>query len=156
MSDTMRVGISYRVVVRILNGKVESQITEGLDMVSKVESIRTSSTMQVEMIDPDKAFSITASNNSQIQIVDSMEYTEWVFNVTPIESGRHPLSIVSSIITEGGKKDRTYSNTVFVKMNIIHQTEDFWESEWKWLFTTLIIPIIGWWYKNRKKSKDAS
>jgi hypothetical protein len=155
MEDTMSVGISYRVVVRILNSKNESSISEGLEVVSRVESIRTSSTMQVEMIDPHKAFSITASNNSQIQIVDSIEYTEWIFNVMPLESGRHPLSIVSSIITENGKKDRTYSNTVFVKMNIIRQTEDFWESEWKWLFTTLIIPLIIWWYKNRKKS-DAS
>lgn len=156
MPDTMTVGASYKVVVRIINTNKESLITinEGLSMVSKIEHIRTSSTMQVELNDPDKSFTISKSNSSEIQIVDSVEYTEWIFNVIPSKAGIHPLSIVSSIITANGTKDKTYINTVFVKMNILHDTEEFWDKEWKWLFSTIIIPFIVWFYNNRKKKKD--
>ena len=142
LPDTMRVGINHRVVVRIINSQVETNISEGLTHTSEVVSIRTSSTMQVEMVDANKAFLITSSN-SQIQIVDSIEYTEWIFDVKPIKSGNHPLNIVSSIITDDGRKDKTYSHTVYVKMNIVSQSKSFWQEEWKWIFSSLIIPLMA-------------
>ena len=154
IEDTMKLGINYKVVVRILNGKNRTEITSGVKSSAVVEDIKTSSTMEVEMVDPDKAFNITSSN-SQIQVVDSLEYTEWIFIVKPILSGSHPLTITSSIIQENGKKEKTYSKDIFVKSNVVVSVKGFWATYWQWLFSTIIIPFVIWLYKN-KKSKDAS
>lgn len=154
IEDTMKLGINYKVVVRILNGKNQTEITSGVKSSAVVEDIKTSSTMEVEMIDPDKAFNITSSN-SQIQVVDSLEYTEWIFIVRPILSGSHPLTITSSIIQENGKKEKTYSKDIYVKSNVAVSVKGFWSTYWQWLFSTIIIPLVVWFYKN-KKSKDAS
>jgi len=154
LSDTMKLGITSKVIIRIVNGRSSVAISEGLSNTSRIESIRTSSTMEVEIKDPHSAFNIKSLNNSKIQFIDSIEYTEWSFSITPIKSGRHPLTIVSSIITEGGRRDRVYNNTILVESNIMHKTKSFWDAEWKWLFTTLIIPFIIWFYKKRKSKSD--
>jgi hypothetical protein len=154
IEDTMKLGINYKVVVRILNGKNRTEITSDVKSSAVVEDIKTSSTMEVEMVDPDKAFNIT-SGNSQIQVVDSLEYTEWIFIVKPVLSGSHPLTITSSIIQENGKKEKTYSKDIFVRSNVVVSVKGFWATYWQWLFSTIIIPFVIWLYRN-KKSKDAS
>lgn len=153
IEDTMKLGINYNVVVRILNGKSD-EIGLGLDK-SNLQDIKTSSNMEVEMVDPDKAFNITA-NNSQTQIVDSLEYTEWTFIVKPILAGSHPLTITSSIIQENGKKEKTYSQVIYVKNDVIVTAKGFWQTYWQWVFSTIIIPLSIWLYNQNKKSKNAS
>lgn len=63
------------------------------------ERPRISDVMGVELLDPDsdKAFSITTINDT-VQFVEKDLVTEWIFCVTPLKEGQHPLVLKISII----------------------------------------------------------
>lgn len=108
--------------------------------------------MEVEIVDPTSNSFLIVKNNSDVQLVDTTDYTEWVYNVTPNKSGRLKLNVIVSIIREKGKKQIVYFDNVYVKSNPVIVVETFWEKYWQWCFSTLIIPF-GIWLWNRKKKR---
>lgn len=155
--DTMKYMNIYQVVVRIDRTPKKEFVFEGL--TDPVEAtIRTSDVMEVELIDPtEKSFSIVRINNPQ-QIVDTIDYTQWVFDVVPLRSGSLKLKVVVSIISNGNKKQVVYSDDVTVTSNIVAlakvQTKTFFEKHWKWVMTVIVIPFVIWFYNSKKKKND--
>ena len=154
--DTMLVMKNYEIVIRISKSNSQTTISQNIERKEKVktEQIKTTSKMQVELIDPQKdCFNITSVNSSK-QLVDST-YTEWKFNVQPIKSGTNRLDLVVSIFLNEDLKQVSYSDEIFVKANPKAQIKDFWSTNWKWIFEKLVLPLVTWfigyWMGKKKK-----
>lgn len=154
--DTMVVGKLYIIRIRINRDTSDKTISNGLSPRSASAEIRTTYKMEVSVIDPsndgDKYFNITKSNENT-QFVEDSGYTEWVYGITPIKSGRRKINLVISIIKGENKKQIVYLDEVWVKSNPVVAIKKGWNDNWKWLMTTIIIPLIIWLY-NRRKKKD--
>ena len=151
--DTMVSFKDYSVVVRIANTK-DTNITKGI--VSPTTAvIRISSRMEVRLQNgqPDSAFQIRTINDG-IQMVDSISYTEWKFSVKPLRSGKSSLVLVVSIINGNDVKQTVYTDDVKVISNPIGWSERFWDSEYKWLFTTFLIPVFIYFWKKKRENEQ--
>ena len=129
--DTMRVMKNYDIIVRISRSKTNVEISENLNGKVVTKSIKTSHTMQVELVDPTGECFKISEVNSQKQMVDS-SYTEWIFNVTPLKSGNNKLNLVVSIFRNDDVKQTVYSDEIYVQANAPAQIKTFWYENWKW------------------------
>jgi hypothetical protein len=113
--------------------------------------------MEVVVIDPSqsesKNFNILKQNSDK-QLVDDDDYTEWVYSVQPLKSGNLKLNIIVSIIKDDNLKQVVYFNTTYVKSNTGVVVKTFWEKNWQYLLSTIIIHFIIFIYKNRKKNNE--
>ena len=80
--------------------------------------------------------------------------------LTPIKGGDIFLKIMVSVIvkSEEGtiKKDiPVYDEIISVKSNAIFTIKGFINQYWQWIMTTIIIPLIVWFYNKKKKNKES-
>ena len=154
--DTMKLGNIYTIKIRIKRDINNLKIIDTL-YKQQVVNIKTTSCMEVVVIDPStndsKSFSILKQNSDK-QFIDDSDYTEWVYSVKPLKSGKLKLNIVISIIKNDNKKEIVYFNSVYVKSDNIVVVETFWEKYWQWIMSTIIIPFIVFIYKKRKNKED--
>jgi len=153
----MLVRNTYQVIVRVSKSSVH--IYENLNGEVKTSSIPITQSMEVKVLDPsvsdNKMFDIV-SDNKPIQLVENNEnVTQWTFNVTPLRSGSSKLKVVVSIIRDGLVKEVVYEDDVTVKTDITKTVPYFIAKYWQWLLSTIIIPIIVWFTKRKKKSEDS-
>ena len=151
--DTMIIFKEYRIIVRITKEKNISNTLSGISSIDgnvSTSNIQVSNQMEVilkdESSDDDPSFKIKQVNSDQ-QIIDKTDYTEWIFNVTPIKNGEKRLDLVISIIKNDHKKQIVYSDKIIVKNSEILKIESFWSKYWQWIISTLLIPFIIWLYK---------
>lgn len=150
--DSMKIGKVSEVFIRISSDKSSVTITENTSNKTQTASIRVSSNMEVELIDPaSDAFKIVENNTARQIIENGDTYTEWRWDVTPLKSGMKSLKIVVSIIKDGGTKQKVYVDSVIVKSNPILQTENFFEKYWQWMMSSIVIPFIIWFWKRKKR-----
>lgn len=154
--DTMKLGNTYTLRIRINRDVNYLKLTDTL-YKQQVVNIKTTSSMEVVVIDPStddsKSFSILKQNSDK-QFIDDSDYTEWVYSVKPLKSGKLKLNIVISIIKNDNKKEIVYFNSVYVKSDNVVVVETFWEKYWQWIMSTIIIPFIIFIYKKRKNKED--
>ncbi len=150
--DTMIVFHEYIITVRISKEQGTTEITENLQGNITRKTIKTSERMEVILVDssPDSAFRIKNINKSG-QIIDSVDYTEWKFGVKPLKPGRKTLNLVVSIINGDNIKQKVYSDEIHVKANIGGEVKSWWSKYWQWVFTTVIIPLVIYFWKRKKK-----
>lgn len=154
--DTMKLGNTYTLRIRINRDINHLKLTDTL-YKQQVINIKTTSSMEVIVIDPStedsKSFSILKQNSDK-QLIDDSDYTEWVYSVKPLKSGKLKLNIIISIIKNDNKKEIVYFNSVYVKSDNVVVVETFWEKYWQWIMSTIIIPFIIFIYKKRKNKED--
>ena len=167
--NEMQVGREYLVKVRIskqnnrtvlLVGDREIPISDNLEEV-KVESITVSPVMSASLLSSKKYFEITPLS-TDIQNIDKEGYTEWVWNVSPLQSGENNLKLNVKIrIKEDGNdyyKDITiFERKIKVKSNIGFSIKDFIFKNWEWFMGVIFIPLFQWlWllWKRKKEEKD--
>jgi hypothetical protein len=150
--DHMKVSNTETVTVRIAPKGEASGITTGL-------SGQTSTASQ-EHITPNMAakldgigFEITALT-PETQLVAGGGFAEWRWNVTPTEAGDHNLNV--SIIAKLDQYERvvsTETHAVHVDGNPMGAFEDFFEKNWQWLASAIVIPLIALLWNSRAKRK---
>jgi hypothetical protein len=154
--DTMQVMKNYDIIIRISRSNTNVEISQNLNGKVITKNIKTSHTMQVELVDPTGECFKVSEVNSQKQIVDS-SYTEWRFNVTPLKSGNNKLNLVVSIFKNDDVKQTVYSDEIYVQANAPAQIKSFWYENWKWSMEKIIIPILAWlfgrWWGKRSEKK---
>ena len=159
--DTMIILRNYDIIVRIMkkvndSNKSDLNIHKNIGVKYVDTNIMITNRMEVDLVDssPDSCFKICRVN-SGIQLIDNSSYTEWIFTVRPMKHGKKELKLVISIIEDGDKKQIVYTDVVNVKDDIGKDIFIFWKSEWKWIFTTILIPIfVYFWKKRNKKNND--
>jgi len=143
---------TYTVRARVSRSLVDVKIYK--DIVPVLDTIiRTSETMQVELIDP-SGVNFKIVSQSAKQFIDVDEPTEWVFFVTPLNYGESKLSIVVSIIKDGNLKQTVYNGDVIVKTTTWLEIKLWFGNYWQWFTVVLLIPIIKFLHsKFSKKEK---
>lgn len=152
--DTMDIKQTYTVTVRISKAKnIAFMITDFKDTV-KTAVVKTSSKMEVRLVDVNNSFTVVADNSGE-QVIDSdsTTYTQWTWNVTPNKSGVNALKIVVACFDEqNNKKEIVYQDKILIKGSVEKATLGFFEEYWQYLLSTFIIPILLWLFKKKKDS----
>lgn len=136
--------------IPISDANVESRVT--------IENIRVEKTMTAELISDDGAFKVIPQNTDK-QIIEDGEYTEWGWMVTPIKSGKTYLKLIIRIKIEvdgeANYKDIVvFDKDIEVKANASLEVKSWLAEYWQWLMTTIIIPLVIFFYKKRNKKEE--
>jgi hypothetical protein len=152
----MKVRTTHQVIVRISKSTVH--ILENLEGEVKSTIIPVTETMEVKLVDPspedDKMFEIVPDNEGIQLVEDNESITEWTWNVTPKRSGEAKLKVVISIIRDGVKKEKVYSDEVIVKSDIKKSSWYFIRTYWEWIMSSLVLPFVIWFFTKRKKKEE--
>lgn len=140
---------TYTIRIRI-NRDVRDDEAIAVDMSehSRTAVIRTSKIMEVTVTDPAPAdrknFAIVKSDEDGKQLVETTkgEFTEWIFEVTPLRTGKLKLNVVVFIIVEGARKQEVYFHQVEVRASAWSLFKHWWEKYWQWVMGAILIPII--------------
>lgn len=167
----MQVGKSYQIKLRISKqkgkevnhtlvvGEREIPIAdENVDSKVTIENIRVERTMTAELLSEDGAFKVTKLNTDK-QVIEDESYTEWGWIVTPQKSGKTYLKLVIKIKIEADgevsyKDIVVFDKDIEVKANASLEVKGWLSQYWQWLMTTIIIPIVVFFYKKREKRKQ--
>lgn len=167
----MQVGNSYQIKLRITKekgkevnktlviGEREIPIADpNIESKVTIENIRVERTMTTELLSEDGAFTITPLNTDK-QIIEDESYTEWGWIVTPLKSGKTYLKLIIKIKIEADGETSYKDIVVFdkdieVKTNLKHGVKGWVSQYWEWLMSTIIIPLVIFFYKRREKKKE--
>jgi hypothetical protein len=153
----MKVGTPERVEVRIARDAAEDL---GLGLKGRgapqTENIRAGPFMTVKLTG--KEFDITPLSEDD-QLVAKDQFTEWSYLVKPLESGMHNLNLSVGVrikLPGGGEETRFYpvlERAIRVRVDPASSIRQFLEANWQYLATTLVLPLIAWWWKHQRKRK---
>jgi hypothetical protein len=168
--NEMEVGKEYVIKLRITKerGKEVNKVLvlgdrdiliSDIDVNSRVtiENIRVEKSMTAQLISTDEAFIVTPQNTDR-QLIEDQEYTEWGWLVKPLKSGNSYLKLIIKIRIDSDG-EATYKDIVVfdknikVKSDIKYDLKTWLSKYWQWLMTTIIIPLVIFFYKKRK-NKD--
>jgi len=153
------------VVIQLVlsGGRTIEQLQEELTALGEQEGeqIRASDTMEAQLTGP--GFDI-APVTPEIQLVSKEAVTEWQWEVEPTKTGERRLHLALSALIDLGGKDRTYTvrtfeRTLVVKVTFGERLQTFIGDNWQWLWTALLIPIVGLvlrWRQRRKLPPSGS
>lgn len=164
----MRVGKSYNIKLRISKEKdkiklIRNNSSNNLQTDTNysitIESVRVEPLMTAELFGDKKAFEINPVS-TELQNIEDKGYTEWEWQVIPIKSGIRFLKLivrvrvrVEDVITF---KDITvFDRNIRVKSNIGYVSSNFITEYWQWLMTTIIIPLIIWFWNRKNKKRNS-
>ena len=164
----MKVGKSYQIKLRISKEKdkielIRNNSSNNLQTDTNysitIESVRVEPLMTAELFGDKKAFEINPVS-TELQNIEDKGYTEWEWQVIPIKSGIRFLKLivrvrvrVEDVITF---KDITvFDRNIRVKSNIGYVSSNFITEYWQWLMTTIIIPLIIWFWNRKNKKRNS-
>jgi hypothetical protein len=112
----------------------------------RMEARRSGSTFAITAITPEE------------QAVSRSEVTEWKWEVKPTSVGSQRLHLTLTALISYGetttrKAIRTFDKLIEVEVTWNQRIGSFLETNWQWLWTVLLIPIVSWLWKRRKGVK---
>lgn len=95
------------------------------------------------------------------QILSKTDNTTWLWTLKPKNVGKHKIDIgVIAIIKLGNEETehhiKTFKKTVEIEITATQIVFAWISKYWQWLASTIVIPLLLWAYKNRKKSTEQS
>lgn len=164
IQDSMIVGKTEQIVVTLSNGLDRDEVISKIEYLAENEEnvvtneIRLAPIMSVKLIDPTgENFKIIPITSEQ-QFLENKEITFWKWNITPLKKGNNPLTLTIDIIVNNNTKNiQVYEDFIYVYSTetVWDKVTDFWKSDWKWIFSTLLIPLFLWLYRLLKKKNLA-
>jgi hypothetical protein len=118
------------------------------------EAVQVANTMQARLTG--EGFRITAQTPER-QLVSS-GVTEWAWEITPLSPGRHTLTLaLDALVPLDGnvvpRTLRTFRKPIEVDVTAGQRVTSFVGEHGKWIWTTLLVPVLGWAAKHRKDRK---
>jgi hypothetical protein len=126
----------------------------------RAEIIKITNIMRAELSDPSPPgtanFFIDPAGEQE-QLVDLVggDLTTWVWTVTPLQEGNHPLNVtVSLIFDKNGEKIPKIEKQVFRVDVVVMRT--FWQKNWWWLALLTALPagLLLWLLLSRRKRRE--
>ena len=158
IADSMVVGISYTVNVRISKQKDTSKIIINMPQ-GKMEYTRVGSEMAVKLLDEEGGdFDIKALDSETQSIEDDNDYTQWEWTVKPLKCGTHKLKMLITIKQRDLTKDvPVFEKDIYIKSSLKYTIKNILENNWQMLLTSILIPFMGFlfhlFYKEKRKKK---
>ena len=115
------------------------------------ETLQVSNLMQARLTG--EGFKIVAVTPEKQAV--SSGITEWLWDVTPLEEGKHQLTLsMDALITVNGevvpKTLRTYRKPIDVDVTTAQAAGNLLSEHGKWAWSTLLLPLFAWFAKKRK------
>lgn len=155
--DTMTVGEINKVNVTISDSISKDVLINEIETFDEEnltgEIVRISPTMSCELIDPSGGLFKIIPITNKIQIIEKNSYTKWEWNIIPLKKGNHKLVMSVDIIFENNKKNiEVYEDVIYVYSNetFIEKVVVFFNKNWQWLLSTLLIPLVITYYRKKK------
>lgn len=144
--EKMKVGVKKRIEVR-LTKNITDNLTEGLigSGETQIEEIKIGTFMKVNLTGNN--FDINPLSSEE-QVVGPMEFSEWSWDVVPLESGTQVLhfTVTVRILIPGQdeqKKDwDVMDKCISVEVNHYYTTKRFIDNYWRWIIATIISAIV--------------
>ncbi|TQV85840.1 FHA domain-containing protein [Aliikangiella coralliicola] len=147
----MKLGTKERVEVRI-STKFMKELAANLKGAGKpqFEKLKISEFMKVKLIGND--FDILALSEEE-QIVSDNDVTNWSWDITAKSLGLKEihLKVTSRFKLETGQEFKDYpiiDNEIFISVNPTYSLRKFANTYWKWIMTSLLIPLLVWAWKS--------
>lgn len=155
----MKVGVKEIVEVRI-SKEINENIANGLKGrgVPQVEQIKVGTFMKAHL-DGDN-FEIKLRSNGEEQPVANEGITPWEWDVTPQKAGSQTLLLTVTVRLKlpNGKEESldypVFRRPIDVMVDPVFTIKDFIVKNWKWIISTLIIPLVGWVAKKKWDSRS--
>jgi len=145
--ENMRLGVMERVEVRI-SRSLTDDLAAGLKgrVVPHTENIKVGTFMKVRLAGA--TFQIESLSDEE-QPVPATGFTQWSWNVKPLESGMHVLSLAIAVrirLPDGWEKydSPVLDRKIRVRVNPVYSTVSFVQSNWRWIVTTAVGSGMVW------------
>jgi len=159
IEDDLYLEKKYECFAYIGNNKSLDSLLVGFENVSKdikivlQDSIRVDYEMSIKL--KGKNFKIEPITEEKQLVIDTKDYTEWKWYITPSESGYQVLHIYvyAHIYVNAGDAPyelEVYSQPVYVNVGFLNGVNIFLKENWEWIATALV-PLIYFGYKNRSR-----
>jgi hypothetical protein len=115
---------------------------------TSTSELHVTPTMRAELTGT--GFTILRTSDER-QIIGGGSFTEWSWHVTPTESGNRELVATVYVELDGRSKGFPKRWPVHVSANIGQSVSLFVAKNWQWLSSTLLIPLVLFFWRQRKK-----
>lgn len=140
----------------LINIKKEVEaLTQELTKKGSITSkeIKVSRIVKATLIAPD--FTVINITEEEQILLDDVS-TEWLWSLVPKTSGAHDISLnVSAVIKYDGRESKhhikTFEKTITINITPEQVIDDWFNENWKWVISTLIIPLFGFVFKEKIK-----
>ncbi|MDR6475162.1 hypothetical protein J2778_002656 [Paraburkholderia graminis] len=149
--------------------KIELRIGPSQSSAELVQSITAPGSVQVHEVqisnrmkatlfaDPD-GLSVT-SRSPALQAVSGRAPSVWVWSVKPRKAGEYPVHVAleAEVKIDGELTPRlidVFDGTIAVTITPRQRVEHFAKDNWQWLWTALLVPVGGWWWKGKAKKNE--
>ncbi|MCH7950683.1 MAG: hypothetical protein IH875_09450, partial [Candidatus Dadabacteria bacterium] len=97
----------------------------------------------------------------EVQAVSKSQRTEWKWELHPKEEGKHELRLTLTALLEINgystpRAIRTFDKIIEVNVTPAQKIGVFFKGNWKWLWVTILVPLVGWLWRRRKKQPTAT
>lgn len=115
--------------------------------------VKYSSLMQATLTSDD--FEVTPAQEDQ-QLVAAGRDTEWLWDIRPKRTGTLRLHLtLFAFVDVANQRDpykvRTFNRTLTIHVGWPTRMGDFAKSNWQWLWTAILVPVVLWLFHRRKK-----
>lgn len=95
----------------------------------------------------------------ETQILDDSLTTEWDWELVPKSTGKKQihLEITALVSTEDGLFShhiKSYDTDITVEVTKKQLIKSFVKNYWQWMISSLLLPLVGIWWKLRDKKKE--
>ena len=131
--------------------QLQDQLTELGD--KEGEQIKVSDRMEAQL--SGLGFTIAAITPA-VQPVSGQGVTEWRWEIEPTRVGTRRLHLtLSALIDLKGREStyaiRTFERSLAVRVTWSERLSGFLSDNWQWLWTALLIPLVGWALSKRRR-----
>ena len=91
----------------------------------------------------------------QVQAVSQTVMTEWKWEIEPTKVGPQRLHLtLSALLTVNGERTprviRSFEHAIEVHVTWRQNLAGFIGQNWQWLWTAILIPVVGWVVQKRR------
>jgi hypothetical protein len=145
----MRVGVAEPFVLRIASAGQSAGMAENLPASGQSTTSVFHVTPKIHATLAGSGFTIQ-STSPEMQVIGGGTFTEWSWQVTPTESGDQELVVSIEVVLKEGVKAIPKRWPVHVSGNAHRSTSLFFAKNWQWLSSTLLIPLVIFFWRQRK------
>jgi hypothetical protein len=156
--ETIKLEKSSEISLVIDLSKDVDKIKAELEGVGKLgEKIQINRVVVAKLLAPD--FEVIEVIKDGRQLLDLKGPTEWRWTVTPRKLGEYKVNVVVTAVIEIGN-DRAerliqvFDQEVTVFVTPGDAAKFFFTKNWQWLWSTLVLPLGLWYWKNRRNKKN--